>query len=401
MLVLSRRLSAALGASCLAVALTSAALAPTALAAGPATVTVRVEGVTETKLPPTQVTTTTAPVVKDGNPADACSGPSAAGALELATAGNWGGPWSTGFGEYEIFSIEGESHPFEPGAPANYFWSFWLDEKESQVGACGAELQPGDRVLFFPSCFGLACPPNPELPLGVEAPASANVGEPVSVTVKKYSPGGEGAPLAGATVTGGAAAVSTDTGGHAGVTFTSPGLITLRATAPEAVRTETSVCVHNGNDGSCGTQAPGSPPSSAGGPTTSGVSGFVSHYTGPFALVAKAAGLVDGSVYPRGHAPRLLSGSILSHSAVSSVSLELRRRFRGRCYAYDGTVERFRKARCGTGSLFKVSSDGTFSYLLPEALRPGRYVLDIKAADVTGNRTTLARGTSRLVFYVR
>ncbi|MCW3068353.1 MAG: hypothetical protein JWL67_978, partial [Solirubrobacterales bacterium] len=50
---------------------------------------------------------------------------------------------------------------------------------------------------------------------------------------------------------------------------------------------------------------------------------------------------------------------------------------------------------------FKVSAAALYSYLLPEALRPGRYVLDIQATDVAGNRTTLARGTSRLVFYVR
>jgi hypothetical protein len=391
------RVSLALSATCLSLALAASALAPPAVVAGPATVTVRVEGLTETKLPPTLVTTTTAPVVKDGNPAHACPGTSAAGALELATGGNWSGPWNPGFGgQYELFSIEGESHPFESGAPANYFWSFWLDEKESGVGACGAELQTGDRVLFFPSCFGEACLPNPALPLGIEGPASANVGEPISVTVKKYSASGEGAPVAGATLTGGA---MTDAGGHAAVTFSSPGMITLRATAPEAVRTETTVCVHNGNDGSCGTQAPGSAPSTSS--SSSGVSGLATHYTGPFALVAKATGLLDGRVYRRGHAPRLLSGSILAHSAVSSVSLELRRRFRGRCYAYDGTAERFRKARCGDGSYFKVSSNGAFSYLLPSTLAPGRYVLDVQATDVAGNRTTLARGTSRLVFYVR
>jgi hypothetical protein len=390
----------ALSATCLLVALAAAALAPGALASGPAAVTVRVEGLVETKLPPTAVTTTTAPVVKDGNPAHACPGTSAAGALELATQGNWSGPWSTGFGQYEIFSIEGEAHVFEPGAPANYFWSFWLDEKESEVGACGAELQPGDRVLFFPSCFGVACPPNPALPLGIEAPVSASVGEPVTVTVKKYTAGGEGAPVAGATVAGGTAPVLTDAGGHAAVTFSSPGVITLRASAPEAVRTEASVCVHNGNDGSCGTQAPGGSPSTSG-PSTSGVAGLATRYTGPFALVAKATGLMDGRVYPRAHAPRLLSGSILAHSAVSSVSLELRRRFRGRCYAYDGIAERFRRARCGQGSFFKVSSNGVYSYLLPSALAPGRYVLDVQATDVAGNRTTLARGTSRLVFYVR
>ncbi len=59
------------------------------------------------------------------------------------------------------------------------------------------------------------------------------------------------------------------------------------------------------------------------------------------------------------------------------------------------------RARCGTGKPFQVSTNGLFSYLLPSALAPGRYVLDIQATDAAGNRTTLARGTSRIVFYVR
>jgi hypothetical protein len=34
-------------------------------------------------------------------------------------------------------------------------------------------------------------------------------------------------------------------------------------------------------------------------------------------------------------------------------------------------------------------------------LGSGEYVLDIDATDVAGNRTALARGTSRIRFYVR
>ena len=83
------------------------------------------------------------------------------------------------------------------------------------------------------------------------------------------------------------------------------------------------------------------------------------------------------------------------------MSLELRRSYKGRCFAFDGVSTRFVKARCGQGSFFKVSNDGLFSYLLPAALAPGRYVLDIEATDAAGNHTALARGSSRVVFYVR
>jgi hypothetical protein len=394
-MLISRGLSSALLAVVLSLAVVS-----TALASGPATVTVRVEGLSETKLPPTQLTTTTSPVVKDGSPEHACPGTSALGALELGTGGGWSGPWNSGFKQYEIYSIEGETHLFEKGASANYYWSLWIDEKEAFVGACEAELAPGDRVLFFPACFGSACPPSPS-PLGIEAPASAGVGEPISVTVRKYAPGGEATAASGASVAGAAATATTDAAGHATLTFSRPGTVTLLASAADAVRTETTICVHAGSDGNCGTQAPpGSAPSTQS-TTPGGVASFVNRYTGPFALVASATSLLDGHVYARGRAPRVLSGKILAHSAVSSVSLELRRQHAGVCSSYDGTTERFRRARCGSGSFFRVSGGGAFSYLLPAALGPGRYVLDVQASDVAGNRTTLARGTSRLVFYVR
>ena len=402
-MLVSRRISLALCSACLALAL----LVPTAHASGPATVTVRVEGLTETKLPPTQETTTTTPVVKDGNSEHSCPGTSAAGALQLATGGDWGGPWSSKYKQYEIFSIEGEKHIFEEGAAANYYWAFWLDEKEASQGACAEELQPGDRVLFFPSCYGVACPPSPT-PLGIELPAGADVGEAVPVTVKRYSSSGEASPATGATLSGGVKAETTDSSGHATLTFSSAGKVTVLATAPESVRDEATICVHAGADGNCGTQASsgatGSGTSTGSGTTaggSGGVAGFTSPATGPHALAAHLTGLMEGHVYGPGQAPRLLLGSVFASSAVASVSLELHRRYRGRCSEYSGIRERFVPARCGHGSFFKVSGGGAFSYLLPFALGPGRYVLDVQATDAAGDRTTLARGTTRFVFYVR
>jgi hypothetical protein len=385
------RISLALCASSLLLSL----LVAVAQAGEPATVTVRVEGLNQTLLPATQVTTTAAPVIDDGNPAHACIGTSAMGALQLAT--NWSGPWYAGSSEYEIFSIAGETHMFEEGAPANYYWSFWLNETESSKGACGVEMHNGDRLLFFPACYGEACPHNPALPLGIEAPASANVAEPVAVTVDRYSESGTPSPVEGARVEGAQEAKITAAGGHATLSFATPGEYTLRVSAPETVRTETTICVHNGNDGNCGTSAPAL---SAKSTSSTGTVAAIP-YKGPYALVADPTSPIDGRRYARGEAPRVLSGTVSAHSAVTSVSLELRREYRGRCFSYEGQRERFLATRCGQGGSFKVSSDGSFSYLLPSALAPGRYVLDIKASDAAGNLTALARGTSRIVFYVR
>jgi hypothetical protein len=376
--------------------LVTLALAGAPVAHAGAPVTVRVEGINQTLLPPTQVTTdATTPVVKDGNSEHSCSGASTAGALQLATGGSWNGEWFSGFG-YSAETILGETHAFEPGAAANYFWSYWLDNKASSVGICAGELQAGQSILFFPECFSEtgACPAPPN-PLGISAPAVAQRGAPVTVTVTSYdNASGAASPAVGAAVTGGGAGATTDSAGHATLAFPQSGNFQLQVTAPGSVRTETTVCVHEGNDGTCGTTSP-----SAGSTPAPGLAAAA--YKGPYAVVAQATGVQDGHVYPRGRAPKVLSGTIATHAGVTSVSLELRRSYRGRCFAYDGLAERFKRARCGTGSFFAVGSAPSFSSLLPAALAPGRYVLDVQATDAAGNRTALARGTSRIVFYVR
>jgi hypothetical protein len=374
--------------------------APAVLAAGPATVTVEVEGSSETKVPPMLVTTTNTAVVKnnsEGHPEGSCTGTSAAGALELATAGNWSGKWYGGTLGYAVESIVGESYPFS----GSYFWDFWLNNKaEEEHGICGVELKAGDRVLLFPCHFemNVACP----TPLGIEAPALANAGETVTVTVKQYNTKGEASPAVGATVAGGGVSASTDFQGHATMRFSGDGTYTLHASGsnegPAAVRSETTICIHEGNDGTCGTSTTASSTQ----PVQTSVSSTSHPYTGLFALVAHSGSVSDGHVYPRGHAPRLLSGTVIAHSAVTSISLELRRSFKGRCFTYDAMRERFVKALCGTGKVFKVASSGTsFSYLLPAQLAPGRYVLDIHSSDAAGNQAALARGSTRTVFYVR
>jgi hypothetical protein len=392
----SRLLASSLLALSLLVTLALAG-APAALAGVP--VTVRVEGLNQTLLPPTQVTTDAATsVVKDGNKEHSCSGLTAAGALEFATAGNWGGEWFEGFHGYSVETILGETHAFEPAAAANYFWSFWLDNKAASTGICEGELQAGQSVLFFPECFSEtgACPAPPN-PLGVSAPAVAQRGAPIAATVTSYdNAGGAASPAVGAVVSGGGASATTDSAGHATLAIPQTGNIQLQVTAPGSVRTETTVCVHDGNDGTCGTTSLSGSPSSA---ASGGVAGVV--YSGPYAIVARATGIADGHVYPRGRGPKLLSGTIATHTSVASVALRLRRSHRGRCFAYDGVAERFKRARCGTGRFFAVGPTPSFSYLLPAALPAGRYVLDVQATDAAGNRTTLARGTSRIVFYVR
>ena len=144
MLVCPRRCRLLIGVTVLLLAWSSAGVAVEARAAQqPTQVSVRVVGAAPAftpLVPLTLVTTTTAPVVKDGGN---CSGTSAAGALDIATKGNWEGHWNSGFSDYEVISIEGQAYPFEPGSSKNYYWSLWLDGKETSTGICGTQLTRG------------------------------------------------------------------------------------------------------------------------------------------------------------------------------------------------------------------------------------------------------------------
>jgi hypothetical protein len=360
-------------------------------------VTVRVEGEAATLLPTTKVT------LGAPEPVSGCPAGSAAAAINLAVDGNWDNGGSSGdFTE----TILGETHSFKHESDA---WTEWVNYKLGH-GICSDLLSEGDEVLMVADHE-----PGPSyaptvLPLVVSgSPATVQVGTAFTVQVSAVhtppepEPGaGTPEPTEGVTVSGGGASAVTGSGGIATLTLASPGQVTLRATktgdAPSATFT---VCVHNGNDGNCGTSSPSGSGTSTGSSTTSTSITAALPYKGPFALVAGVKGLTDGHVYPRGTAPRVLSGNVVAHTAVSSVSLRLRREYRGRCSAFDGATERFRRARCGSGAFFNVSGNGVFSYQLPTALAPGRYVLDVEASDAAGNRTTLARGSSRIVFYVR
>ncbi len=362
--------------------------------AEPATVTVRVEGATETLLPPTVVTTTTTPVVKDGNSADACPGEDALGALELATGGGWSGKWESSYKEYVVETILGESHPFS----GTSYWEFWFDNAYSHVGACNRTLKNGDTIVFFPECSAGECPARPT-PLAIEAPGTATVGSPVTVTVTSYTnPSGSASPAAGATVTYEGHTAVTDAAGHATFEFSAAGARLVKVSKPGSIRTEATICVTEPGATDCTAPHPTGAPSTAG---TSGVAGFTTTANGLDGIAATLTKPKNGRVYRPGHAPQLIVGRISSTSPVVSVSLSLRRSAGHRCYSYDARRGRFRRARCGVATPFLVSKEAGFSYFLPNRLAPGRYVLEVHAVDAAGTRLKAVRGSSVVVFHVR
>jgi hypothetical protein len=218
-----------------------------AAATSASAITVRIEGPTKTLVRTSTVTLGSTSVVKDGKSADACSGKSAAGALELATHGNWVGTWSASYKSYFLTSIEGVAFP-STGAK---YWAFWVNDAPATLGICAYHPKPGDSILFFPDCFGKKCPKSAGV-LGTKAAPVATVGQPYTVAVTAYSDA-KGAPAkaAGATVAGGGTSAVTSAGGTVKLSFAHAGRFTLEVTKPNAVRTEASVCVQSANAKTC------------------------------------------------------------------------------------------------------------------------------------------------------
>jgi hypothetical protein len=400
------RLSRPLTCACALAALLCASASAAYAAGQPATVTVRVEGLGgETLLPQTQVATTAAPVPVEGG---SCAGTSAGGALFDATHANWRARLEPE--GVEIDGIEGLNFPaFNEHGDA--FWAFWLNGQLAEHGACVEEVSSGADIVFAAQCIAIGpnCPssataPDHFLTEGTPSSSAVNVGEPVSLTIGSIGTvtgAPEGSLPAGVTVTGGSTRVAPNAQGVATLTFSTAGIYTLQARAPDSVPSDPrTVCVHNGNDGLCGTSGPGAQAGSSSASPGASRSPALARYTGPFAIVASESGIGEHRTYRHGHAPRLLAGTVSAHTSLVSVSIGLRRAFRGRCWAYSGSSERFVRSRCGQDALFPLPSSSRFSYLLPFQLPRGRYVFDIEAADAWGNHAALARGTSRTVFDV-
>jgi len=372
------------------------AVAGVAAALAAPTVTVRIEGESATLLPATTVT------LGSPEPVSGCPANSVAAAINLAVGGNWDHGEEKGSPGDFTETLLGETHAFTHEGDT---WAEWVDYKWGG-GICSDLLSEGDEVLeiadhqpeptFSPTRWPLVVSGVPAL-AAVGAPFTVHVDE-IRTPAGTFAEIGQGTPMpvAGATIEGaGVSSSPTDASGTATVTMTQSGTISLRSVKPgDAPSAAFHVCVHAGNDGTCGTTSPS-------GASVAAPKAAAPPYKGPFAVVARTASIREGEVFGRAHAPRLLTGAVSAHAALTSVSLRLRRSLHGRCSAYDGARARFTRTRCGEGSFFKVASGPTFSYLLPSALARGRYVLDIEATDAAGNRTSLARGSTRVVFFVR
>jgi hypothetical protein len=398
--------------ACLAVSALAILSLCSAASAAPITVNLRVEGATAT-LYEGPVSTEAIPALvtaasPEGNPCDVAhnganggfvpSGASPTAALfDAAQANGFGfnAKWFASLNDFEVTKAGSD----ENGGEAEGFpsWGYAVNYTTANVGGCQFQLAPGSEVLWAYNYFNL-----PHL-LSLTGPATATAGTQFTVHV---SDGQTGAPVSGAAIgqvstgltTAPPGGPVTDSSGNATISLTRSGSVALKATHSESVRSNgLGVCVHEGNDGSCGTVVNG-----AGGKALPLItSGSTQPAT---AETAQVLGLKNGHVYSRGAAPRVLRGvvRIAAGGTLRQVRIRLHRSIGGRCFNFSGSKESFvRSPKCATAAYFSVGDAESFSYLLPARLPAGRYVYDIQAVDSSGRTTALVGGVSHVVFRVK
>jgi hypothetical protein len=215
-------------------------------------------------------------------------------------------------------------------------------------------------------------------------------------------------PIAGVSVSAGAVSAMTGADGTATLSLSARGPADVKASNAADIRAAAeSVCVTDGADGFCGTIKPGETTSPTAPPPASAVQGTVVDRDVPFGSVASIA---EQRHYKRGKAPRELSGVVDGEaSGIQDIRLRLTRRVGKRCERLDPARERWVKAaRCGADNspFFSIGDRSPWSYLLPQALTRGRYVLDVQVGERAGNvRRGNTRGgvreqRNRVVFFV-
>jgi hypothetical protein len=396
-------------------------LLPTLVAAAPVTVNLRVEGSASTLFEgPVATSPEMIETASSGGEHPCNYSSNGSSESEFANGGSPAGTPTTALHDAALdsglaFDAEWFGNAAHSGEPGDFFvtrvgpdanggpptfpsWGFAVNYTTANVGGCQIALSPGTEVLWAYNYFNLA-----HL-LALSGPASVNAGTPFTVHV---ADGRTGESIAGASIGTFAAgatsplagATTTDASGNATVRLPSPGSVELKATQPESVRSNAlAVCVHAGEDGTCGTGgstksvvvivSPGAKPNSS--PAT--------------ALSAHVIGIANGRVFPRGSAPRVLRGTVrvATGGTLRDVRIRLQRRVGRRCLNFSGAKERFvRSRKCAPATFFSVGDSESFSYLLPSRLPKGRYTFDVDAVEASGNTTSLVGGVSHVAFRVK
>jgi hypothetical protein len=264
-------------------------------------------------------------------------------------------------------------------------WGYAVNDTTAPVGGCQIALAPGNEVLWAYNYFNL------KHLLSLSGPSNVTVGVPFTVHV---TDGQTGEAISGASIgqlangvtSVGSSSPTTNAAGNATVTLTQTGTVTFKATQSESVRSNGLPVNAVSSTCACAPAVPVHPPETL------------------TLDVAKIAGVKNGHVYTRHSAPRVLAGTIVvpTGGTLRQVRISLQRHYRGRCFDFSGSREKFmRTKKCGSAPFFSVGGSESFSYLLPARLPKGNYVFDIEGVDSRGQTTKLVSGVSHVVFQVK
>lgn len=368
--------------SALAAVLLVLLLVPSAGAAVGDTVTVRIEGQNATLLARKAITLQSGTVPTNNG----CPMTSVGGAIETATSGNWDRQTFTS-------TILGESHTFTHSD----YWAGWVNKKYGD-SFCSQQLTQGDEVLITYDQTDNTTFASSVFPVDLTIPATIDRGAVVAVQATEYrnytgapaygTPGvGDPQPAANIVVaSGGAASATTGADGKATLTFPAVGTFTVQGTRGAERSVPLTVCVHDGNDGNCGTVKPGDPPPPPPPPPPA---------PEPVAAGSTTGVTTQNQTFTAAKAPRRLGGTFDTGSTgLRAVEIRLMRRHKGVCQYYSVVAERFNGTRrCNPGAYYryKIGDQPSWSYLLPAKLKAGAYTLDVTATDRNGFRATQTR----------
>jgi hypothetical protein len=129
--------------------------------------------------------------------------------------------YDSSFDDYFITSIGGVTQT------STQFWGLLYDLQFAPVGGCQLQVAPGHEILWAFDAFNKS-----HFLKLAGAPAQANVGIPVTVTVTAEN----GSAISGATVTDGTTTATSDSNGQAILTFITAGTKVIKASRTDSIR---------------------------------------------------------------------------------------------------------------------------------------------------------------------
>jgi hypothetical protein len=377
-----------------AAAVAAALLAGAQAQAAPVTATIRAEGLAQTVVPQTTLTTDSRSFTDEAGVSHLLPGPMALGLL-FDAATPIGVPIHC---TWDVGNVPADCYPFVIGTTPlgeDDFWNLVVNDRDALSGAANQVVNPGDHIVFEEIDFTLPEPPLLEL-----TPSSdkLTVGSSFTVAIKSFDTStGIGTPAVGARVTYGSEDVLTDASGNATL-FALPGPTTLAAAKDGAIRAGAmTICGYSDDPTVCNLPKPTPAPTPAPAPAPPAAP------SAPADTVPPSARITSPRLFTIDRHVTRIGGVVApDRSDIASVQFALAKRV--------GTLCRFRQtdgsygpaSACSARVWLPARGGAFWTANLHAPLTVGRYRVFARATDGAGNvESTLVTGASSGSFTVR